>query len=216
MINILLADDHKVMRDGLRAILERENAFFIVAEASDGFETVKLARQHNPDVILMDIHMPLLNGIEATRAILDESSTIQIVILSMHATKEHIFQALKAGAKGYLLKETSGMEVVEAIREVVSGNRFLSQAITEAVIDDYVNQRGMSVGTSPIERLSAREREVMQLIVEGHGTAEISALLHLSVSTVSTYRSRIMRKLGTKDIADLVKFAIEHKLITMD
>jgi DNA-binding NarL/FixJ family response regulator len=214
MINILLADDHKIMRDGLRAILEGQKEFNIVGEASDGFETIKLAKQLNPDIILMDIHMPLLNGIDAARKILLDSPEIRIVILSMHATKEHIFQALKAGAKGYLLKETSGIEVVEAIREVVAGDRYLSQMITEAVIDDYVFQRSQAVVSSPLDRLSNREREVMQLVVEGKNTTDISTLLHLSKSTVSTYRSRIMKKLGTKDIADLVRFAIEHKLIT--
>jgi DNA-binding NarL/FixJ family response regulator len=214
MINILLADDHKVMRDGLRAILEGQNEFNIVGEAPDGLETVKLARRLNPDIILMDIHMPLLNGIDAARKILQESPEMCIVILSMHATKEHIFQALKAGAKGYLLKETSGLEVVAAIKEVVAGNRYLSQLITEAVIDDYVFQRSQSAVSSPLDRLSDREREVMQLVVEGKNTTSISALLHLSKSTVSTYRSRIMKKLGTKDVADLVRFAIEHKLIT--
>jgi len=213
MINILLADDHQVMRDGLRAMLERQEGFHIIGEASDGLETVKLAQQLKPDVILMDIHMPLLNGIEAARKILLDSSDVHIVILSMHATKEHIFQALKAGATGYLLKETSGVEVVEAIKSVVDGNRYLSQIITEAVIDDYVFQRSHAPDYSPIEQLSDREREVMQLVIEGTSTAEISTLLHLSKSTVSTYRSRIMKKLGTKDIADLVRFAIEHKLI---
>ncbi len=216
MIKVLLADDHRVVRDGLRAILEREDDFLVVAESADGFEAIKLTRKHNPHVVLMDIHMPQLNGIEATRKILNEKSGVQVVILSMHATKEHIFQALKAGAKGYLLKETSGAEVVEAIREVVVGNRYLSRVIAETVIDDYVTQRSSSVETSPIFRLSEREREVMQLIVEGKSTAEVSTILHLSVSTVSTYRSRLMKKLGTKDIGDLIKFAIEHNLITTD
>lgn len=216
MIKVLLADDHRVMRDGLRAILERDQGFLIVAEAADGIEAVELTRQNKPHVILMDIHMPLLNGIDATRKILVEFADIQVVFLSMYATKEHIFQALKAGAKGYLLKETSGTEVVEAIREIVGGNRYLSKAITEKVIDDYVTQRSFSEVTSPIDRLSDREREVMQLMISGKSTAEISSYLHLSPSTVSTYRSRLMKKLGTKDIADLVRFAIEHNIITTD
>lgn len=216
MIKVLLADDHRVMRDGLRAILEREKGFLVVAEAADGHEAIKLTRKHKPHVVLMDIHMPLSNGIEAARKILREHSDVQVVILSMYATKEHIFQALKAGAKGYLLKETSGTEVVQAIRDVVEGNRYLSRAIAEVVIDDYVYQRSHSVDLNPIARLSEREREVMQLMVAGKSSAEIASILHLSLSTVSTYRSRLMKKLGTRDIGELVKFAIEHNLITTE
>lgn len=212
-VRIVLADDHKVMRDGLRAILERDGDFQVIGEASDGRQAVSVACDLEPDVIIMDINMPLLNGIEATRKIKEQCPDVQVVILSMHTTKEHIFQAMKSGARGYLLKETSGSEVVQAIRAVQQGNRYLSQVITEKVIDDYIVQRSKVSDASPLSALSDREREVLQLVVEGRTTSEVSALLHLSTSTVSTYRSRIMAKLEVKDFPQLVRFALQNNLI---
>jgi len=164
----------------------------------------------------MDIAMPILNGIEATEQILNSKTFTQIIILSMHATKEHIFRALEAGAKGYLLKESAGKEMVKAIRAVYAGNRFLSDRISQTVIEDYIHQRTADSEESPIKRLSPREREVLQLVVEGKTSAEIASNLFLSPKTVETYRSRLMHKLGIKDLPGLVKFAIQHGMTSVE
>jgi DNA-binding NarL/FixJ family response regulator len=211
-IRILLADDHKILREGLSAILAKEADMDVVGHAADGREAVHKARELHVDVVVMDINMPTLDGIQATRQIRDQHDAVQVVILSMHATKEHIFQALKAGAKGYLLKETSGLEIVDAIRAVHAGRRYLCERINELMIDDYLEQRGKSPDTGPLDELSSREREILPLIVEGYSSAEIAESLHLATSTVSTYRSRMMKKLGMEDVPELVKFALEHHL----
>jgi RNA polymerase sigma factor (sigma-70 family) len=211
-IKVFVADDHGVVRDGLRAILEAQGDIAVIGEAADGRETVRQVAQLRPDVVLMDIAMPALNGIEATEQLRANCPSTQVVILSVHATKEHIFRALQAGATGYLLKEVAGQEVVEAVRAVHAGRRYLGQQIAESVIDDYVRQRQATEAPSPLERLSPREREVMQLVVEGKSSAEIAEILCLSSKTVETYRSRLMQKLGVHDLPSLVKFAIQHGL----
>lgn len=215
-IRVVLADDHKVIREGLRAILAGQNDIEVVGDAADGFDAVEIVKQLKPDVVVMDINMPSMSGIEATRRILDTNNKTCVIILSMHSNKEHIFQALKAGAKGYLLKESSGLEVATAIRSVQEGGRYMSQTITDTVIEDYITYRENSAGVSPLENLSPREREVMHLVVEGKSSSEIGILLHLTQSTVSTYRSRLMGKLGVSDIAGLVRFAAEHGLVTVN
>jgi DNA-binding NarL/FixJ family response regulator len=164
----------------------------------------------------MDINMPELNGIEATHQIMENCPSTRVVILSMFATQEHIFRALQAGARGYLLKESAGIEVVNAVREVMSGHRYLSQKISEDVIDDYVRLRDQTIDEDPLSRLSPREREVLQLVVEGKSSAEIAEGLFLSPKTVETYRSRLMQKLEIHDIPGLVKFAIQHGLTTLE
>lgn len=212
-IEILLADDHQVLREGLKAILEKESDLKIAGQAGNGQEAVQLCRDLDPDVVLMDINMPKLNGVEATREVTQQQKEIGVTILSMYATKEHIYQAFKAGARGYLLKETSGLEVVDAIHEVAQGNRFLSKALTEQMIDDYLLVRDPENSTSPLDSLSERERQVLGLVAEGKTSKEIARSLHLSLSTVSTYRSRLMKKLGVEDLTELIKFAVEHRLI---
>ena len=211
-INVLLADDHTILRDGLAAILSQRENFTVVGQAGNGREAVRLCREKHPDIVVMDINMPELNGVEATRQIQLDWPEIQVIILSMYATKEHIYQAFQAGARGYLLKETSGLEVVDAILAVAEGRRYLSKTLTDQVIEDYVLQREAS-STGPLDSLSDREKQVLQLVVEGHSNREIADLLHLAVSTVSTYRSRLMKKLGVDDLAGLVKFAIQHGII---
>lgn len=211
-INVLLADDHTVLRDGLAAILSHQTDFKIVGQAGNGQEAVRLCRVKHPDVVVMDINMPELNGVEATRQIQLDFPEIQVIILSMYATKEHIYQAFQAGARGYLLKETSGLEVVDAIQAVSEGRRYLSKTLADQMIDNYVLQRDAS-STSPLDSLSDREKQVMQLVVEGRSNREIAELLHLAVSTVSTYRSRLMKKLDVEDLAGLVRFAIQHGII---
>jgi len=211
-IRVLIADDHAVFRDGLRLLLEAQNDITVVGEAANGRLSVQQAERLHPDVVVMDIAMPDLNGIEATEQIRKTYPSTQVVILSMHATTEHIFQALRSGAKGYLLKESAGMEVVNAVRAVYAGRKYLSQQIAETVVDNYILQRQGKPDRSPLEHLSSREREILQLVVEGKTSAEIAKVLFISPKTVETYRSRLMEKLGISDIPGLVKFAIQHGL----
>jgi len=215
-ISVFLADDHTIVRDGLRFLLEAQADITVVGDAADGRQAVRQVQQLRPDVVIMDIAMPELNGIEATQQIRQTCPSTQVVILSVHSTAEHIFRALQAGARGYLLKESAGMEVVDAIRAVHAGRRYVSQRITETMIDDYVRQRQAAEPRSPLERLSPREREVLQLVVEGKSSAEIADILFLSTKTVETYRSRLMHKLGISDLPSLVKFAIQHGLTPLE
>ena len=215
-IKVFIADDHAMMREGLRLIIEAERDISVIGEAADGRQAVRLIQRLTPDVVIMDIAMPMLNGIEATEQILDSKTCTRIIILSMHSSKEHIFRALEAGAKGYLLKEAAGNEMVKAIRAVYAGNRFLSDRISQTVIEDYIHQRVADSEESPIKRLSPREREVLQLVVEGKTSAEIASNLFLSPKTVETYRSRLMHKLGIKDLPGLVKFAIQHGMTSVE
>ena len=213
MIRVLIADDHAIVRDGLRLILETHGRMEVVGETSDGLETVKMVKSLAPDVILMDISMPNLNGIEATLRIAGQFPGIKIVILSMHSSAEDIFRALKAGAAGYLLKESAGKEVIDAILTVTTGKRYLSRKVDDILIDSYIQQQSHAGAESPVDRLSRREREVLQLVAGGKTSSEIATALFLSVKTVETYRSRLMQKLGLTDLPALVRFAVDHHLI---
>lgn len=204
-IRVMLADDHSVLRDGVAALLQAQGGMTVVAHAQDGREAVRKATELKPDVVIMDIVMPELDGIEATRLIHDSSVLTQVVILSMSSNTEHIFRALQAGAKGYLLKESAGAELVAAIKSVHAGRRYLSQKITETVVDDYIREHHP---TEPLGKLSNRERQILQLVAEGKSTADIARRLYLSPKTVDTYRSRLMQKLNIDGFAGLVKFAI--------
>ena len=215
-IKVFLADDHAVVRDGLRYILEAQADISVVGEAANGLEAVTRVRNLKPDVVVMDIAMPELNGIEATRQIRTEVPKTQVVMLSVYSSSEHIYRALKAGARGYLLKESAGAEVVIAVRAVYAGRRYLCEKIANTMIDAYVEQREAVEAKSPLERLSSREREVLQLVVEGKSSKEIANIVHLSPKSVETYRSRLMKKLGVHDLASLVKFAIQHGLTTLE
>lgn len=207
MIKVLLVDDFPVVRDGLRVLLEAQRDIEVVGDAANGKEALHLVRQLHPDLVIMDIAMPEMNGIEATLQIHDECPSTQVLVLSMHSTTEHIFRALQAGARGYLLKDSAGAEVVDAVRAVHAGRRYLSQKIAAAALDDYIAGRQPA---SPLENLSRRERQILQLVVEGKSSAEIGKMLFLSPKTVDTYRSRMMHKLGIGDLPGLVKFAIQH------
>ena len=215
-INILLADDHAVLRDGLRLLLEAHPDIKVVADTANGRDAVSKAMQLSPDVVIMDIAMPGLNGIEATRQIREVRPSTQVIILSIYSTNEHIYRALQAGACGYLLKESAGAEVVSAVRVVKAGQRYLSQKISDKVIDEYMLQRSPVEDKSPMARLSRREREILQLAVEGKSSAQIAEVLHLSSKTIDTYRSRLMKKLDVSDIPSLVKFAIQHGLTPLE
>jgi DNA-binding NarL/FixJ family response regulator len=205
-IRVMLADDHQMLRDGLKALLSASVDIDVVAEVSDGHEAVRRAQELNPDVVVMDLSMPELNGIEAARQLRDRSPQSKVVILSMHSSSEHVHRALEAGAAGYLLKESAGRELEAAVRAVHAGKRFLSPAV-EALVS---GARPGAGHRSPLDSLTARERQVLQLVVEGHSSAQIARLVYLSPKSVGTYRSRLMKKLGVHDVTALVKFAIQH------
>jgi DNA-binding NarL/FixJ family response regulator len=215
-ITVFLADDHAVVRDGLRHLLEAQPDIKVVGDAANGRQTLQLIDRLNPDVAIMDIAMPELNGIEAARKIRTDCPSTQVIILSIYSTEEHVSRALQAGARGYVLKESAGIEVVNAVRAVHSGHHYLSQKLSDRLIDDYLHQLKSSGERDPLARLSSREREVLQLVVEGKSSAEIAEVLSLSVKTVETYRSRIFRKLDIDDLPSLVKFAIQHGLTPLD
>ena len=201
-IRVLLADDHAMFRDGLKSLLSSTPDIRVIAEVGNGGDAVRSIQELTPDVALMDLSMPDLNGIEAARLLQEKCPATLVVILSMHSSSEHVFRAFAAGAAGYLLKESAGAELVAAVRAVHGGQRYVSAAI--AAQQAAVGRAG------PLESLSSRERQVLQLVVEGHSSAEIARRVHLSPKSVDTYRSRLMRKLGVGDVPALVKFAIQH------
>jgi DNA-binding NarL/FixJ family response regulator len=210
-ISVFLADDHAIVRDGLWALLSAEPDINVIGDAEDGRDAARQVAQLCPDIVIMDIAMPLLNGIESTLEIRAICPSARVIILSMHSTTEHITRALQAGAYGYLLKESAGIELVNAVRMVHAGHHYLSPKVTDSLVDQLV-QQPKSVIESPLMRLSPREREVLQLAVEGKSNAEIAESLSLSIKTVATYRSRLMGKLDIHDLPGLVKFAISHGL----
>jgi DNA-binding NarL/FixJ family response regulator len=212
-IQVLLADDHAVVRDGLRFLLEAQGDISVVGNAANGREAVRKVKELKPDVVIMDIAMPELNGIEAAHQIHETCPATRVVILSMHAGTEHVRQALRAGAQGYLLKKSAGAEVADAVRLVHAGGSYLSPEIAGTVITDYIAD---SRATNPLETLTHRERQILQLIAEGKSSAQAATSLFLSRKTVDTYRSRLMQKLGIHDLHGLIKFAIEHGLTSLD
>jgi len=204
---VFIADDHGVVRDGLRSLLEDRGRFEVVGEAVDGLQAVELVPRVKPDIVVMDITMPGMNGIEASARLTGMIPGLRVLILSVHATSEHVYRAFAAGARGYILKEAAGRELLEAMEVVAAGRIYLSGLIRETYPDIVVD---LEQARSPIERLSPREREVMQLVAEGCSSNEVAARLGLSAKTVDTYRSRIMDKLNLRDITDLVRYAIEN------
>ncbi len=215
-IKVFLSDDHTIVRDGLKVLLEADKDINVIGQSDNGRDAVQQAQKLEPDIVIMDIAMPGLNGIEAAQQILESCPSTRVIILSMYSSKEYIFRALQAGAQEYLLKESAGQEVVKAVRTVFSGKRYTSERITESVLDSYAQQNKAASAKSPLERLSSREREILQLVVEGKSSAEIAKTIYLSPKTVETYRSRLMQKLGVNDMPGLVKFAIQHGLTTTD
>jgi DNA-binding NarL/FixJ family response regulator len=212
-IRIVLADDHTILRRGLRLVLEREPDFSVVGEASNGREAIDLVIRDNPDVVVLDIGMPLLNGIEAARRIHEERLKTAIVILSMHSDEGYILKALRAGARGYLLKDSAETDLIQAIRAVYAGKAFFSPAVSRVLADDYVRQLQQQGVEDPYDLLTSRERELLQLIGELKSTKDIANLLGVSPYTVDTHRGNLMQKLNVHSIPELILCAMRKGLI---
>ena len=215
-IRILVADDHAIIREGLCMMLGNQPDMEVVGSASNGREAVQLVDKHEPDVIVIDISMPELNGIDAIQQMLPHHPNLKVVVLSIHETKPYVYRALKAGARGYLLKETAGLEVVEAVRAIHRGERYLSQRISDLLLDAAFLHLEASTDFSLLETLSPREREILQLVAEGKTSQQIGERLFISPKSVDTYRSRLMHKIGVEDMAGLIKFAIQQGLISLE
>lgn len=213
-IRILLADDHVLVRASLRYLLEGFTGFDIVGEASDGYETVKKVEELGPDVVIMDISMPGLNGVEAARSIAKQNRAARIVILSMHSDETHVLQSLRAGASAYVLKESAPAELEAAIRAAARGESFLSPAISRQVIDDYLKRVPPESGSPDL--LTPRQRETLRLIAEGKTSKEIARLLGASVKTVESHRASLMERLDIHDVAGLVRYAVRHGLVSSE
>ena len=209
LAGILVVDDHGIVRDGIRSLLRAQDGMDVVGLAATGEQAVSAAQRLRPDLIIMDLVLPILNGIDATGRILASLPQTKIIVLSACSTSEHVYRALRAGAHGYVLKEAAGFELVCAVRTVLSGKRYLSPSIAAAFSGDGPNDAG---ARSPLERLSAREREVLHRTVEGLSSAQIALQLSLSPKTIDTYRSRLMQKLGVSDRSTLIRFAIQHAM----
>ena len=214
-IDVFLADDHAIVREGLRYILDAQPDIRVVGQAPDGQSAIDGVLSANPDVAVLDISMPPPSGVEAARRIRQSCPSTQIVILSMLCSEEHVSRALKAGCRGYILKECAGAELVEAVRAVHDGHSYMSQRVSDVMLQNFVDDDGSGGGT-PLSELSDREREVFHLVIDGLSSTEIGDLLTLSPKTIETYRSRIHRKLGTHDVPDLIKFAIKHDILSIE
>ena len=212
-IKVFLADDHTIVRQGLAKLLEAEPNIKVVGEAQDGREAVNKVQKLNPDIVIMDIAMPLLNGIEATRQIKKVLPQIKIIILSMHSHDRYISELIKLGASGYLLKDSTGSEIVKAVSAAVKGDVYLSPSISRRVVEDYLSLKKTSSREDLYAKLSNREREVFQMIAEGHSTRKISDILCVSPSTVKTHRANIMEKLQLDNISQLIQFAIRLGIV---
>lgn len=213
--SVILADDHRILREGLRTIISSEPSLEIVGETENGRETVNLVRRTEPDIVIMDVSMPDLNGIDATQRIIDLGLTTRVLALSGHSDEHFVKGMLQAGASGYLLKECAGEELVLALRTIAQGRVYVSPSVASLMVNDYVaNLDGGLSGEKPA--LSSREREVLQLIAEGHGTSQIAESLHLSVKTVESHRKNVMDKLGIRNVAGLTKYAIREGITSLD
>jgi DNA-binding NarL/FixJ family response regulator len=211
---VLLADDHQLMRSGIRLMLEREGDLSVVGEASDGREAVALVKSLKPDVVVMDIGMSNLNGIEAAQQITGENPEIAVVMLSMHSDESYVLRALKAGARGYLLKDSAEADLIKAVHVVAGGKSFFSPAVSKVLLDDYVRKLRRSGTEDAYDLLTAREREVLQLIAEGKSNKDIANLLNLSVYTVESHRSNLMEKLNVRGLPELILYAVRKGIIS--
>ena len=215
-IKILLADDHTILRSGLKLILDQEMDIEVVGEVEDGRECIKMVEELSPDVILMDIGMPNLNGIEASHQIKKRFPDVEVLVLTIHDTEEYIYQAFCAGASGYLLKKSAHNDLISAIRSVHKGNYYISSSISKNMVKDYIKKAEKSAGKDGFNRLTEREREILQLIAEGKSNKEIADLLNVSVKTVEVHRSHLMEKLDIHNTANLTRYAIKRGIVGMD
>ena len=213
-IRIVLADDHTVVRKGLRLLLESQPGLTVIADAANGREAVALAEEHRPDVVVMDVAMPILNGIEAARQISAKRPQIAIVFLSMHSDESYVLRALKAGARAYLLKDSAEHDLITAVRAVSEGKAFFSPAISKMLVEDYIRQMNERKVEDSYELLTTREREILQLLAEGKNNKEIAALLNLSLYTVETHRGNILQKLNLHSSAELILYAVRKGVIS--
>jgi len=213
-IRILLADDHTVVRKGLRLLLENQPGFVVIAEAANGREAVALADEHKPDAVVMDVGMPILNGIEAARQITNNLPETAVVFLSMHSDEAYVLKALKAGARAYLLKDSAEPDLINAIKAVSEGKAFFSPAISKMLVEDYVRQMRERHLEDSYELLTTREREVLQLLAEGRNNKEAAAILNVSMYTIETHRGNIFQKLNLHNGAELVLYAIRKGVIS--
>jgi DNA-binding NarL/FixJ family response regulator len=209
---VLLVDDHALVRAGFRALLSALPNVEVVAEAADGREALRLAKLHRPDIVVMDVAMSEMNGLEATERIVKELPRVRVLVLSMHANEEYVVQALRKGAAGYILKEADTAELDIAIRAVMRGETYLSPGVSRQVVDDYVRRLGP--GVTSLEQLTPRQREILQLIAEGHSTKEIAQKLDVSIKTIETHRTQLMDRLDIHDVAGLVRFAIRTGVVS--
>ena len=212
-IRVLIADDHGVVAEGLRSLIEAQADMKVVALVEDGREAVRRTMESGPDVVLMDIAMPVLNGTEATRVIRERRPQTRVIMLSAYTDPVHVYRALQAGAAGYIAKKSVAKEVVDAIRKAHEGRRHLSGQLTESLIDHVAHK---AASEEPLQRLSSRERQVLQLLAEGHSIAQIAKTLSLSPKSVETYRARLMGKLHIRDLASLVRFAIQQGVTALE
>jgi DNA-binding NarL/FixJ family response regulator len=212
---IVLADDHPVVRHGVRSLLQAEPDFAVVGEASNGLETVQLVEKLQPEVLVVDLMIPGLNGLEVTRQVKQRLPQTRVVVLSMHANEPYVLEALKNGASGYVLKDTSGTDLVMAVKQVLSGQRYLSPPLSERAVEAYL-QRSQDTAFDPYDALTEREREVLQLAAEGLSNPEIATRLSISPRTVETHRANLMRKLGLKTQTDLIRYALKRGILPME
>jgi two-component system response regulator NreC len=212
-VRILLADDHTVMRNGLRLLLERQPHLEVIGEAADGRQAVALSESANPDVVVMDIAMPNLNGIEATRQIVNRNPRTAIAILSMHSDESYVIRALKAGARAYLLKDSAEADLLAAVRALTEGKSFFSPAISKILVEDYMRQLESRGAEDTYELLTTREREILQLLAEGRTNKEVANMLNLSLYTVETHRTHILQKLNLHSVPELILYAVRKGII---
>ncbi|MDE3198040.1 MAG: response regulator transcription factor [Acidobacteriota bacterium] len=212
-IKVLIADDHPLVRSGLKGLLERTGEFQVVAEAGDGYQAIERVMTCKPDVVLLDVGMPRLQGTDAAQALSEKFPAVRIIMLSMHSDEAYVLKALKAGAKGYLLKASPEAEVVAAVRAVAAGNAYFSPAITRVLVEEYVSEVRRRGVEDSYDLLSIREKEVLQLLATGRTNREISDLLNISITTIETHRNNVFRKLHLHSLAELILYAVRKGLI---
>jgi two-component system response regulator NreC len=215
-IKIIIADDHPIVRDGLRAVLSGQKDFEILAETGDGLDAIRLVEQRQPDVLLVDLLMPGLGGLEVTRQVTQRAGDTRVIVLSMHSNEAYVLEALKNGASAYVLKGSASTELVRAVREAVGGRRYLSPPLSERAIEVYLQKARAAQTIDRYDTLTTREREVLHLSAESHTNAEIAARLFISPRTVETHRANVMHKLGLRTHTDLIRFALQRGIIAID